>query len=108
GAGLPVARALLGRYRVLLAAGLPAAAPRYLRRYAWRHASTAGPAGVDELRDLAAADPALRPDVALAGLGVAETYGRWGRRPEAGGPAQGSRGRHPGRAPRHPASLPRP
>jgi AAA ATPase domain len=105
-AALPVASALLGRYRELLAAGLPAAAPGYLWRYAWRHASAAGPAGVDELRDLAAADPALRPDVALAGLSVAETYRRWGRRQEAVAPTEEAVATYRELAADNPAFLP--
>ena len=54
---LPVAAALLARYTELLAGGVPAASPGYLWRYAWRHAASAGPAGLDLLRDLAAGEP---------------------------------------------------
>ena len=61
-----VAAALLARYQELLAGGVPATAPGYLWRYAWRHAAAAGPDGLELLRDLAADEPQLLPDVAMA------------------------------------------
>ena len=68
---LPVARALAARYRALLEAGIHAADPVYLWRYQWRHAADAGLDGLADLRELAQEDAALRPDVALAGLEIA-------------------------------------
>ena len=63
---LPVATALLGRYARLLAGGVPVTDPGYLWRYVWRHAAAAGPAGLELLRDLAAGESGLLPDVAMA------------------------------------------
>ncbi len=85
---LAVTQSLAGRYRALLAAGIPAEDPAYLWRYLWRHAGDAGPAGLVALRDLAAKNADLQPDVAMAALQTAERSREWGRRLDAVAPAQ--------------------
>ncbi|WP_328995989.1 tetratricopeptide repeat protein [Kribbella sp. NBC_01245] len=82
-AALPVARALLKRYRDLLAAGVPADQPRYLWYHAWRHAAAAGEEGLRLIRGLAEQALDLRADVAATGIDQAATLRRWGRRAEA-------------------------
>ena len=84
----PVAEALLGRYAELLASGVPATGPGYLWRYAWRHAAAAGVAGLQLIRDLAAGESALLPDVAMADVEVARRLESWGYRLEAVGPVE--------------------
>ena len=84
----PVAAALLGRYAELLANGVQVTAPGYLWRYAWRHAATAGPAGLELIRDLAASEPLLLPDVALADQDVASRFVSWGYLLEAVAPLE--------------------
>ena len=56
-----VAAALLGRYSGLLTDGVPATGTGYLWRYAWRHAASAGPDGLDLLRQLATDEPVSAP-----------------------------------------------
>ncbi|MGH8938841.1 MAG: hypothetical protein ACRDV2_05775, partial [Actinomycetes bacterium] len=87
-AALPMARALLDRYRALIGRGLRPEAPAYLWRYVWRHAAIAGPVGLDALRDLARTAPALTPDVALAASLIANTFAHWGRRVDAVAPTE--------------------
>jgi tetratricopeptide (TPR) repeat protein len=84
----PVAAALLGRYAMLLANGIPVTAPGYLWRYAWRHAAAAGPAGLDLIRNLAAGESQLLPDVAMADREVAGGLSNWGYRLEAVAPVE--------------------
>jgi hypothetical protein len=84
----PVAAALLGRYAMLLAGGVPADGAGYLWRYAWRHAAAAGPAGLELIRDLAAGESQLLPDVALADQELAGRLASWGYRLEAVAPAE--------------------
>ncbi len=79
----PVAVALLGLYTMLLANGIPATDSGYLRRYAWRHAAAAGPAGLELIRGLAAGEPQLLPDVAMADREVADRLASWGHLLEA-------------------------
>ena len=105
-AALPVAEALVGRYRALLEAGVPATEPGYLWRYTWRHAAAAGPAGLELLRGLAGVDDALTADVAMAGLEVADTYATWGRWMEAVAPTEEAVGIYRGLAADNPAVLP--
>ncbi|WP_430500773.1 tetratricopeptide repeat protein [Micromonospora trifolii] len=78
-----IADALASLYRARLDAGVNADRPIYLWRYFWRHAADAGPDGLHLIRLLTEADPALKPDVAVAGLLVAERFRRWGYRQEA-------------------------
>ena len=78
-----IVAALLTRYEMLLASGVPVDEPAYLRRYAWRHAAAAGPAGLDLIRGLAAGHPRLLTDVAAAAQEVAERLASWGYRLEA-------------------------
>ncbi len=80
---LPVARSLAARYRALLDGGIAATEPAYLWRYMWRHAAGAGPAGLAILRQLASADRALVPDVAMAALQIADRLQHWGHRQDA-------------------------
>ena len=79
----PVIAGLAARYQTLLAGGVPVTAPGYLWRYIWRHAAAAGPTGLDQLRDLAATDQGLLPDVGMATLQVADRYAHWGYWTEA-------------------------
>jgi tetratricopeptide (TPR) repeat protein len=74
----PVTAALLNRYRILLASGMPLTGSWYLRRYAWRHAAASGPAGLELLRALAATEPQLLRDVAMAAEEVAAELRQWG------------------------------
>jgi tetratricopeptide (TPR) repeat protein len=74
----PVWAALAGRYAALIASGLPATAPTYLGRYAYRHAAAVGVGGLPALRELASAVVELRPDTALAALEVARVLATWG------------------------------
>jgi hypothetical protein len=85
---LPVATALTDRYRDLLEAAVPAATAGYLWQYLWRHVASAGPDALPGLRDLAARDASLRPDVAMACLEIAERFRFWGQRAEALPPTQ--------------------
>ncbi|WP_410821031.1 tetratricopeptide repeat protein [Micromonospora sp. 050-3] len=78
-----IADALATLYRARLDAGLNADRPIYLWRYFWRHAADAGPDGLHLIRLLAETDRALVPDVAAAGLLVAQRFRRWGYRQEA-------------------------
>ncbi|EWS99609.1 hypothetical protein N865_01145, partial [Intrasporangium oryzae NRRL B-24470] len=87
-ATMPVTAAILDRYRALLDAGIPATSPGYLWQYAWRHAASAGPQGLNLLRDLADVERALRPDVGIGALAIAATLGEWGRRADALPPTQ--------------------
>ena len=84
----PVAAALLTRYAELLASGIPVTGPGYLWRYAWRHAAAAGPDGLDLIRELAAGEPRLLPDVARADEEVAGRLRLWGYRLEAVAPVE--------------------
>jgi hypothetical protein len=84
----PVAETLLSRYAALLANGVPVTGPGYLWRYAWRHAATAGPAGLVLIRGLAAGESQLLADVAMADLEVAGRLGSWGYRLETVAPAE--------------------
>ncbi|MEV0731884.1 ATP-binding protein, partial [Polymorphospora sp. NPDC050346] len=83
-----VAAALIQQYRTLLISGVQAEVPGYLSRYLWRHAADAGPSGLTLLRELADVDRALRLDVALAALTVADHLGQWGYRHEAVAPTE--------------------
>ncbi|CCK30286.1 hypothetical protein BN159_5907 [Streptomyces davaonensis JCM 4913] len=85
---LTVAKALLGLYRRLLAAGVPAEGPVYLWLYAWRHAAVAGPDGLALLRRLAEADDALMPDVGMAAPLIANRFLYWGKPAEALAPVE--------------------
>jgi hypothetical protein len=85
---LAVAKSLADRYDELLAGEIPVTDPAYLWRYLWRHAADSGPAGLAILRDLAALDGALQPDVALAALHVATHLAYWGQRQDAVAPAE--------------------
>ncbi|MFI6232809.1 tetratricopeptide repeat protein, partial [Micromonospora sp. NPDC050784] len=87
-AAYAIAAALASLYRARLDAGLNAERPIYLWRYFWRHAADAGPDGLHLIRLLAEADQALRPDVAVAGLLVAERFRQWGYRQEAVEPTE--------------------
>ncbi len=78
-----VAQALVNRYQVLLEGGIPASEPRYLWMHLWRHTATAGPQGVDALRDLATRDDDLQPDLANASLYVAAVCRNVDRRQDA-------------------------
>jgi tetratricopeptide (TPR) repeat protein len=78
-AARPVWEALAERYAALLGAGVAATAPSYLWQYAYRHAAQVGLPGLDGLRELASADPALQPDIASAALSLASTARTWGR-----------------------------
>ncbi|MFF4340602.1 tetratricopeptide repeat protein [Kitasatospora sp. NPDC001540] len=78
-----VARALTDRYRALLDGGIPAEEAGYLWRYAWRHAADAGLPGLELLGSLAGSASALRPDVAMASLLIANQFSHWGLRVEA-------------------------
>jgi tetratricopeptide (TPR) repeat protein len=78
-----VAAAILGRYRILLSAGLSPRNPRYLWRYAWRHAAAAGPTGLDQFRELMTLAPELRPDGALAATRIGGVLAFYGRHIEA-------------------------
>ena len=102
----PVTAALLGRYAVLLANGVPVDGPGYLRRYAWRHAAAAGPAGLEQIRDLAADESQLLPDIAMADLEVAGQLASWGYRLEAVTPAEEAAGQYQELAAANPAFLP--
>ncbi|MBK8075419.1 MAG: tetratricopeptide repeat protein [Kineosporiaceae bacterium] len=84
----PVALALTDRYQQLMDAGVPAQSAGYLWRYVWRHSAACGPDGLDMLRGLAATEPALRNDLALAAGEVSQTFRFWGRRQEALAPTQ--------------------
>ena len=103
---LPVTSALLDRYHALLDAGIPAVAPAYLWRYAWRHVVAAGWSRVSRLRLLAAADSALRPDVGLTDVEIAETFRWWGRHREALAPTEQAATIYPELAADNPAYLP--
>jgi Tetratricopeptide repeat len=83
-----VTEELLARYRELLAQGVPADAPGYLWRYAWRHATAAGPRGLELLRGLADDEPTLVADVAMAADNVSSQLSSWGYRQEALAPAE--------------------
>ena len=100
----PVVQALLARYAMLLANGVPVTGPGYLWRYAWRHAAVAGLAGLDLIRDLAASRagaaarcrrgrpgggrPACRPGVTgMEAVTPAEEATRLYRELAAGNPA---------------------
>ena len=85
---VPVATALLNRYRTLLTGGVAVTAPTYLWRYVWRHAAAAGPEGLERLRTVAALEPALVADVAMAALEIANRLRYWGRWQEAVAPAE--------------------
>lgn len=80
-----IAAALLTRYQMLLAQGVPLDAPAYLWRYAWRHAAIAGLSGLEMLRDLAADQPGLLPDVAAADQEIVGRLRSWGYRLEGRG-----------------------
>ena len=84
----PVAAALLGRYAMLLANGVPVTDPGYLWRYTWRHAAAAGAAGLGLIRGLTADDSQLLPDVAAAAGEVANHLSHWGYVLDALAPAQ--------------------
>ena len=83
-----IAAALLSRYQMLLAQGVPLDASAYLWRYAWRHAAVAGLSGLELLRDLAADQPGLLPDVAAADQEIAGRLRSWGYRLEAVPPSE--------------------
>jgi hypothetical protein len=102
----PVAVALLDRYHTLVAGGVPADAPTYLWRYAWRHAAAAGPEGLQRLRTLAASEPALVQDVAMAALEIAGRFRYWGRRQDAVGPSEEAVGLYRELAAANPAFQP--
>ena len=101
-----VTAALLDRYATMLAAGIPAPAPGYLWRYAWRHAADAGPGGLDLLRGLADTASALRPDVAMAALQFGEVFYYWGRLMEAVTPTEEAVTGYRALAADNPAHLP--
>ena len=84
---LPVAVSLAARYRALLDGGVAAGVPAYLWRYMWRHAADSGTAGLAILRQLAARDRDLLPDVGTAALQVAGRLRYWGHRQDAVAPA---------------------
>ena len=85
---LAVTKSLADRYEELLVGEIPVTDPAYLWRYLWRHAADSGPAGLAILRDLAALDGTLQPDVALAALHVATHLAYWGQRQDAVAPAE--------------------
>jgi tetratricopeptide (TPR) repeat protein len=80
---VPVTKALAARYRNLLAGGITATAPVYLRRYLWGHAADSGTTGLDILRDLAGTCDDLRPDVAMAAGPISERLRHWGHHIDA-------------------------
>ena len=102
----PVASALLGRYAMLLAGGVPVDGAGYLWRYAWRHAAAAGPAGLELIRGLAAGESKLLPDIALADQEVADRLVDWGYRLEAVAPVEEAAGLYRELAAANPAFLP--
>jgi tetratricopeptide (TPR) repeat protein len=61
-----VATALIDRYHRLVTGGVPAGELRYALRYAGRHAVDSGAAGLRAFHDLAAVEPALAGQAALA------------------------------------------
>ncbi|MFY1659706.1 tetratricopeptide repeat protein [Micromonospora sp. WMMD1274] len=63
-----VAVALLGRYRRLIAGGVPADQPTYLWEHGWRHAAEGGDLTLAAFRELTTAAPALRTALAHAEL----------------------------------------
>ena len=87
-AAAPIATALLHRYQRLLQAGITAEQPTYLWRYAWTHTALAGPTLLPTLRTLAQTHPDLRPDLANAGLTIADTLTTWGHHHDALPPVQ--------------------
>ena len=87
-AAAPIATALLHRYQRLLQAGITAEQPTYLWRYAWTHTALAGPTLLPTLRTLAQTHPDLRPDLADAGLSIADTLATWGHHHDALPPVQ--------------------
>jgi hypothetical protein len=101
-----VARALLGRYHNLLAAGVPATQHSYLWYHGWRHAAAAGGPGLDLVRSLAEQSPDLRVDVALTAIDQASTLRRWGRLAEALPPTEEAVGLYRDLAADNPAFLP--
>jgi tetratricopeptide (TPR) repeat protein len=83
-----IVAALLTRYEMLLETGVSVDEPAYLRRYSWRHAAAAGPAGLDLIRNLAAGHPELLADVAATAQEVAERLASWGHHLEAVEPGE--------------------
>lgn len=73
-AALPVALALIERYRVLLKGGVPPDQPSHLWRYLSWYAAVAGPDGLVALQDLADAHEGLRAVVADAEQTIAQGY----------------------------------
>ena len=101
-----IAAALLARYGTRLAQGVPVDGPGYLWRYAWRHAAASGPPGLELIRDLAAGQPGLLPDVAAAAGEVASRLASWGYRLEAVAPGDEAARLYRELAASNPAFLP--
>ena len=80
---LKVGKALLNHYEAELSAGRPPDEPRYLWRYAWRHAAAACPDGLTYLRALATLWPDLTVDLALACTEVSVVLASFGRHVDA-------------------------
>ena len=80
---LPLAQALIARYRTLLDGGLTVKAPAYLWRHVWQHVAAAGPEGLATLRNLATTEGKLQLSVAMAATEVVSSLNYWGYRQEA-------------------------
>jgi tetratricopeptide (TPR) repeat protein len=84
-----VARALVDRYRDLLATGLQPSDRPYLWRYTWRHCADGGPHGIAALRELVEINAeAFLPDLAMALNNLGIGYSQVGRRQDAVAPTE--------------------
>jgi hypothetical protein len=102
-----VARALVDRYRDLLATGRHPSDRPYLWRYTWRHCADGGPQGIAALRELVEIDTeAFLPDLAAALNNLGIRYREVGRRQDAVAPTEEAVATYRTLAADNPAFLP--
>jgi tetratricopeptide (TPR) repeat protein len=104
--GALVAQTVMRVYEEFIEAGGSATEHPYLWRYAWLHAADGGQVGIEALDRIAASEPSLQPDLAMALSNLGIRYGEVGRRAEAVEPTERAVEIREGLAAENPAFLP--